>query len=230
MKTLSKFILIASLFLTVTFKAQSSACIYSTCVPSIPFTNTDLLQIYGAVLTNTAGGGGGGTSTVVISGGTITTGNVGGFTSKVQSTISVSGSSYDANICVGGVQTATFVRTAAGTAVINDLTVFDPSNQKQSLVIDFWNTNPSTESGSNFANGATTTFANTNYIGYLGSITINTGDYITSNGKARATITGLSLTVSGNATRQVFYTITGSNTSPVTYTQNLYLTFGILQD
>jgi len=59
-------ILILASFLAVTVKAQLTACAYTTCTPRIPFTNTDLLQIYGAILN---------TSSVSVSGCSLSTGS-----------------------------------------------------------------------------------------------------------------------------------------------------------
>jgi hypothetical protein len=196
-----------------------SACGYSTCTPQIGFNNTDLLQIYGAILTTSTGG----TSTVTISSGTIT-GNVGGYTAKPQSTLTADGTYATAALNIGGVQSFTASRTNQRSGLINDMTIWDPSGANAALVIDI------------YASAPTGTFVNntiqvlTDPAAYLGSISVATVDWIKTGPVSRVNITNLGIPYYSQSATLLYYTV--QTTATATFGANTTLTFGfgILQD
>jgi hypothetical protein len=195
-----------------------SACQYSTCVPVVNFDKTDLLQIYGAILTGATNG-------------TIVSGNVGGFSTKHTVTLTTDGL-YASGDCVGGkIQAADIMRPGKATAVLQDIEIWDNSNQKAPLLIDFWFSTP----GGTFTDNAPSAPAGADVTYYLGTVQVTAANYITTGTVARATLTGLGLVLRGGSaagTTRTFY-ITITTTGTPTYGANnssLYLKLGILLD
>lgn len=227
--------------------AQSSACIYTTCVPQIPITNTGDLQIYGAILgtsrntsvtvlggtvaisgtvpvTGTVTANVSGTVSASISNTVTVTGNVGGYTAKPQSTLSADGL-YAAGDNVGGLKSFTAFRTGQNSGVLLDVTVWDTQTQNANLTIDFYLASPS----GTFTNNAPQVMSDP--VKYLGSVNITSSDYITTGSISRASVTGVNLPiVTAAGVTTVYYTVVTSSTPTYGSNQTVYFSFGILQD
>lgn len=220
MKKIIRFFIVA-LFITASTvlindcKAQlRNTCTYSTCVPAIGFNNTDLMQIYGAVLRASSGSG----SISVISG----TVNAGGFTAKPQSTLTADGS-YTAGLNIGGIRTFTASRTGQRSGLINDVTIWDPSNAKPPIVVDIWAASPT----GTFTNMAIQVM--TSPLFYLGSFTVSASDYVTTGSVARVNKVGLDIAYFSQSAELLYYTVQA--TGAVSFTnKTLYFSFGVLQD
>lgn len=211
-------LIVLALIAAIVTRAQSSACQFTTCVPVVKFTNSDLLQIYGAILGT---GGGAGTSTVYVS-----NGNVGGWTTKHTVSIPLDGT-YTTGVCMGGSVTAVNLFRPVGnpTGVLNDIIIYDPNNQKVPLTIDFFMAPPE---------GTYTDKANTvinDPTNYIGTIQVSASDYLTIGSIARATVTGTGLTVRsvfGPNVRNLYMVVTAQGTG--TYAGNLIVKLGVLLD
>ena len=198
-----------------------SACIYTTCVPAIPFGNTDMLQIYGAILSSTAGGGGGSVSEV-----TVTTGNVGGFTAKPQVTVTADGT-YGAGVNVGGIKTFTASRTGQRSGMITDVTLYDPSGANAALIIDIWAASPT----GTFVNGTATGLNSPDK--YLGSVSISASDYVKNGTVSRAYINGINLSYYSQSATLLYATVQttpGGSGATFGVGTSVVISFGILRD
>lgn len=235
---MKKIILLFALIGSFVVQAQRSVCGYSTCVPGIPFTNTDLMQIYGALVSTSCCSSGGATSVIVTNTvpvqvvntltviNTVTVaGNVGGYTAKPQVTLTADGTIASGKN-IGGILTFTATRSAQRSGLINDITIFDPFNAKASLIIDIWNASPS----GTFTSGSAQVISASSASLYIGSIVVGSGDYLTTGSMARANITGLGLAFYSAAGGVLYFTVQTS--ADVTFGVNETLTFsyGILQD
>lgn len=210
---------------------QSSVCQFSTCVPGIPFTNTDNMQVYGAILAGNRG-----TGTVVVSSGTIVvssgtiTGNFGGYNAKVSTTVSVDGV-YSIGDNVGTVQTVSnCFRVGQTTGVLNDLELWDDQLQKAGLVIDLWTTTPT----GTFVNNGVQVINTSNMGFYLGSVVVNPSDYILYGNIYRVSISGIGIILKSGLVagteRNVYFTVSTSGTPNYGSNQKIYVRFGVTQD
>lgn len=121
--------IILALFLFSGFVANSqNASSYTTTTSQMRFNNTDLLQIYGAML------GTYGSSTV-----SATDIHV-----KQNVTCVTTTGAYSVGECLGASASNTFtaVRSSSGTAVLNEILVADSSNQKGAIMVYFFNAAP----------------------------------------------------------------------------------------
>lgn len=235
MKTLIKILIIASSFFSLAFaqtvnpavgsnSTLTTPCNYTLCSP---FQNSDLQKVYQAIMVNGSGGGSV-TGTVSVNCNTCTStvaGNVGGYTAKVQSTLTIDGTVLSGKN-IGGIITFTPSRNGQRSGIINDITIFDPDNAKASLVIDIWSSSPL----GTFTSGSTQVISGSSSNYYVGSISISSGDYITTGSMARANITGLGISFYSAAGGSLYFTV--QTTADATFGVNEKITFsyGILQD
>lgn len=126
-----------------------------------------------------------GSGTTSVSSGTM---NVGGFTGSSTLTVGTSTPAYTYSDNVGGVLTFTNVaRSNGGTSTLNEIVVWDLSNQKSSFTIHFWDASPSGTYTDNSAEVIAGDQAK-----FLGQIKVNAADYTTVGAIATVDITGLS--------------------------------------
>lgn len=172
-KYLLKFLLVLSLLTSMSVHAQSSVCSYTTCVPGIPFANTDNLQVYAAILASRSG-------TAVISSGSVVvtntvnvTGRVGGYSTKKQYTLPTSTVAYSAGDCVGGDISIENLRRASGLPfVVYEVAFFDSSGHTPDLNVTFLTFPYST----NVDNSPTQFTAD--QLKYLGDVSILSSDWV----------------------------------------------------
>lgn len=134
--------------------------------------------------------------TVVIGSGTVSsigsitsaTVSSGGFTGVSTLTVATSTGAYTYSDNVGGILTFTnAARNNGGTSTLNDVVIWDLSNQKSSLTIHFWDASPS----GTYTDNAAQVIAG-DQAKFLGQVKINAADYTTVGAIATVDITGLS--------------------------------------
>jgi len=158
-------------------------------------------------------------------------GNTGGYTAKISTTpalgINVAYSSLDN---VGGiVKIPDAVRIKNGTAIIEDIIIWDKDNQKATFQIDFWSASPS---AGTYTDNSAQVIAGDQGL-WLGSFPIAAADYVTTGTVATVVYRtiGLAIQPSVLTSTDIFYTLKDITTTP-TYTvaTSLIVKFGILQD
>lgn len=124
------------------------------------------------------------TGTQVVSGAL----NVGGYTGTSTLTVPTTTPAYTYSDNVGGILTFTnAVRSNGGTSTLNEISIWDLSNQKSSFTIHFWDASPSGTYTDNSAEVIAGDHAK-----FLGHIKVNAADYTTVGAIATVDITGLS--------------------------------------
>ena len=230
-KLITKYVLLAFLLLGLGLTGQTSACDYSTCVPLADFGNLDNFQIYGAILSLRNGSTVVTTGTVSVANTVTMTGNVGGFSAKISSTVNVDGIN-SASTCVGTIQSfSNCIRPGQKTAILHDLEVYDPYSQSGDFTIDIWSALPT---GTFVQNGTYLLNANDHAI-YMGSVSVSASDYKTLGGIGRASVSNINLVVavpvgsvvSGST---IYYTIVLNNSVNYGAGGHIFINAGFLQD
>jgi len=145
---------------------------------------------------------------------------------KISNTIPTTTSAYTSGDNIGGVITCSgALRTNGGTAIIQDISIWDLSNQKSNITIHFWNASPS----GTYTDNAAEVIAG-DQAKYLGMYNITAADYVTVGAIATANLDYVGVVLQGGTTSSdIFYTIV--TTSTPTYAANaLIIKLGILQD
>ncbi len=154
-------------------------------------------------------------------------GNVGGFTTKIYTTITTSTVTYTAGDNLGGIITVTnALRTTAGTGALTDLQIWSTETQSLACTVDIWSASPS----GSFVNNTAQVITGDQAV-WLGSVTFAASDYITTGTIVRAHLKNLNIPISGQAARSIFLTIVGSGAPAWTGgTSGFYLTAGFKRD
>jgi hypothetical protein len=152
----------------------------------------------------------------------------GGFTvvSKLTPTIT-SGSAYAANDVVGGLLTLSPLRLAAGSGILQSLSIVDESNQKAELDFIFFDASPSS---STVANDGPVTIHVNDTAKVLGMVRVAAGDYTTLNAKAFAMKSAVGLPIQVPAGQNIFVVAVTPGTPTYTAATALKLAFGFLLD
>lgn len=157
-------------------------------------------------------------------------GEVGGNTTVIRITPTVSTSIYAALDIIGGTQTLTSaMRVSGGSGVLQTITVADDDNEKVALEILLFDSAPS---GGTYADQGALAHAAGDIDKFLGKVSIASSDYVTvvTGSLAVATKTvGLPVKAVGSANLYAIILV-GSGTPTYTATSDLDLAFGFLRD
>lgn len=157
-------------------------------------------------------------------------GEVGGNTTVIRITPTVSTSIYAALDIIGGTQTLTSaMRVSGGSGVLQTITVADDDNEKVALEILLFDSAPS---GGTYADQGALAHAAGDIDKLLGKVSIASSDYVTmvTGSLAVATKTvGLPVKAVGSANLYAIILV-GSGTPTYTATTDLDLAFGFLRD
>lgn len=156
------------------------------------------------------------------------TGNVGGFTTKKQNTITTTnGTAYDAEDNVGGIITvASLLRTNGGTGVLHDLLFWSKANQKPNLIIDIWSASPSVGT---YTNDATQVIEG-DEDAWIGQYEVAVSDWEDTGVISTAHIKNLGGTLDGFAADDLYLTIKTKTAITYTSVDGLIIKAGALQD
>jgi hypothetical protein len=154
-------------------------------------------------------------------------GNVGGFATKVINAITTSTDTYSSGDNIGGIITCSnILRTAAGTAVLNEIQIFSTETQSIACTIDIWSSSPTGSFVNNTAQTMTGTQAS-----WLGQATFLITDFVTTGTISRAHLKNLGIILNNTTGRNVFYTIVTTGTPAWTGgTTGFYVSMGTKQD
>ncbi len=153
-------------------------------------------------------------------------GNVGGKTTAIKDTTAVSTTpAYSIGDAVGGKRTIANALTAAGTGVLESITVLDRANQSAPLTIIIFDADPT---NATITDNAAFVYS-TDDLKVLGQINIAATDYTTLNSKAVATIKGIGLTLKAAGT-SLYVAVVTSSTPTYAATTDVQIILGILQD
>ncbi len=154
-------------------------------------------------------------------------GAMGGDTDKISNTIvTTNGSAYTAEDNVGGINTITdALRVSGGTEILMDLEVWDKDDQKAALQFDYWDASPS----GTYTNDAGQVIAGDS-AKWLGTVEVAATDYKTTGAVGKASLKNLGLSLKGNASANIFFTIKTTGTPTYTSTSGLIVKHGLLQD
>ena len=141
--------------------------------------------------------------------------------------VGVDGNIYASGEGMGGKLTlSNAIRVAAGSGLLQSITIHDLSNQKGALDVIIFNADPS---GTTFTNNAALDVADADLIKIIGYVSIYASDYISFADNAVATKSGLAMPVDIAAGRDLYACVVSRGTP--TYTANeLGIVFGFLQD
>lgn len=174
----------------------------------ITVTGTDnIAQVNGQTVNVGTGAAGTGTLRVTTSTdstiGTLTSGNVGGFTSKVAFAPTTSATAYTANDNIGGIITLTsLLRTSGGSGLLDTVSVWLLNNAAPNLYIDFWDASPS----GTYTNDAAQVIAG-DQLKWLGMVEVAVSDWKQTGVISRCTVNPPKFGVKGNGSANIFMTI-----------------------
>jgi len=159
---------------------------------------------------------------------TLTSGNVGGFTTGIKDTTAVSTTpAYTAGDAVGAKRTlANAVRVSGGSGIIDSIVLLDRANQKSGMELLLFDADPT---NATITDNAAFVYS-TDDLKVIARITINATDYVTLNSKAIACLRGLGIAFKTNATTSLFAALVTTGTPTFAATTDVQLTVGILQD
>jgi hypothetical protein len=154
-------------------------------------------------------------------------GAIGGNTDKISNTIITTNSSaYTAEDNVGGINTiANALRVSGGTEILMDVLIWDKDKQDAALQLDYWDASPS----GTYTNDAGQVIAGDSGK-WLGTVEILASDYKDTGAVGKASIKNIGLSLKGNGSRNIFFTIKTTGTPTYTSTSGLIIKHGFLQD
>jgi len=160
-------------------------------------------------------------------GGISTSGNVGGFTSLFKQTLTTTSTTYSAGKSIGGLITITNAVRAAGTGLLESISVFDKSHNGLALDLILMDATPGTPPADNNV----WSIAAGDIAKIIGRIPISAGDWVTYNNIGLASIRGLGLAVKAASGTSLFAALLCNASAPVlNSTSDVGLSVGILQD
>lgn len=158
---------------------------------------------------------------------TLTSGNVGGFTTVIKDTTAVSTSpAYTTGDAVGGKRTIANAVRAQGTGILQSITVLDRANQKGGLTIFIFDADPT---NATITDNSAFVFS-TDDLKVIAQISIAAGDYVTTNGKAVAQVSGLAIPVKAASGTSLYAAVVTTDAPTFVATTDLQIEYGILQD
>lgn len=130
-------------------------------------------------------------------------GAVGGNTSKIAFSPTVSATAYTANDNVGGIITLTnILRTSGGTAILESISLWALGNAAPNLYIDFWDASPS----GTYTNDAAQVIAG-DQAKWMGMVEVGAGDWKQTGVISRCSINPVKFGLKGNASANIYMTI-----------------------
>lgn len=157
---------------------------------------------------------------------TLTSGNTGGFTSKIAFSPATSATAYTANDNIGGIITLTsLLRTSGGTALLDTISIWLLGNAVPNLYIDFWDASPS----GTYTNDAAQVIAG-DQLKWLGMVEIAVSDWKQTGVISRCTINPPKFGLKGNASANIYMTIQDKTGVTLGSTAGLFGYVTCLQD
>src|SRR3990167_2130961 len=157
---------------------------------------------------------------------TLTSGNTGGFTSKIAFSPATSATAYTANDNIGGIITLTsLLRTSGGTALLDTISLWLLGNAVPNLYIDFWDASPS----GTYTNDVAQVIAG-DQLKWLGMAEVAVTDWKQTGVISRCTINPPKLGFKGNASANIFMTIQDKTGVTLGSTAGLFGYVTALQD
>jgi hypothetical protein len=154
-------------------------------------------------------------------------GNVGSFTTVIKDTTAVTAAAYSAGNAVGGKRTlANAVRVSGGTGILQSLTLLDRANQKAAMTLYIFDADPT---NATLTDHAAFVFS-TDDLKVIAQVTINAGDYVTTNSKAIVNYGGLGIPLKAASGTTLYAALVTSGTPTFANTTDVQLEVGILQD
>lgn len=154
-------------------------------------------------------------------------GNIGGFTTVIKDTTAVSTTpAYTAGDAVGGKRTlANAVRTP-GTGILQSISILDRANQKAAMTLFIFDANPT---AATITDNAAFVFS-TDDLNVIAQVSVAASDYVTTNSKAVAVISGLQIPLKAASGTSLYAALVTTGTPTFAATTDVQLEFGILQD
>jgi hypothetical protein len=157
----------------------------------------------------------------------ISQGNVGGFTTVIKSVSVVTAAAYSAGNAVGAKRTlASAVRSSGGTGILQSVTLLDRANQKAAMTLFIFDADPT---AATITDKAAFVFS-TDDLKVIAQVNIGAGDYVTTNGKAIALISGLQIPLQAASGTSLYAALVTTGTPTFAATTDVQLEFGIMQD
>jgi len=157
----------------------------------------------------------------------LTTGNVGGFTTVIKDATVVSTSpAYSAGDAVGAKRTLANAVRSAGTGILQTVAILDRSNQKAAMTVFIFDADPT---NATITDNAAFVFS-TDDLKVIAQVNIAASDYVTTNSKAYAIISGLSIPVRAASGTSLYCAVVTTGTPTFAATTDVQIEVGILQD
>ncbi|MFA4834852.1 MAG: hypothetical protein WC749_02105 [Dehalococcoidia bacterium] len=155
-------------------------------------------------------------------------GEIGGNTTLVSITPTITAGAYTANDCVGGIQTLTnAIRVSAGTAVLQSVTVRDLAMQNATLQILFFNASPATGT---YGDADEFDLNDTDSGLCIGMVEVNASDYKSLKDNSIGMVKNIGLPLKATTGTSLFALIKTTGTPTYASTSDLKITFGLLRD
>lgn len=157
----------------------------------------------------------------------ITQGNVGGFTTVIKSTAAVTAAAYSAGNAVGAKRTLTSaVRSSGGSGILQSVAILDRANQKAAMTVFIFDSDPA---AATITDKAAFVFS-TDDLKVIAQVNIGAGDYVTTNGKAYAILSGLNIPLLAVGGTSLYAAVVTTGTPTYAAITDVQVEFGILQD
>jgi hypothetical protein len=153
-------------------------------------------------------------------------GNIGGFTTVIKDASVVTAAAYTAGNAVGAKRTLANAVKTAGTGILQSITLLDRANQKAGMTVFIFDADPTNAT----ITDKTAFVFSTDDLKVIAQISIAAGDYVTTNSKAIAQLSGLSIPVKAASGTSLFCAIVTTGTPTFAATTDVQLEVGILQD
>jgi hypothetical protein len=154
-------------------------------------------------------------------------GEVGGSTTVIRPTITVTAGAYSANDVIGGEITLTnAMRVSSGTGILQSVTIQCADGEAPDITLLFFDSNPA----SNLADNAAFSWGAGDIARLLGKVEFDAADFATFGGDTIATKTGIGLTLAANGSADLYMYIHANGTPTFTATTDVTMAIGILQD
>jgi hypothetical protein len=154
-------------------------------------------------------------------------GNIGGFTTVIKDATVVSTSpAYTAGDAVGGKRTLANAVKTAGTGILQSIAILDRANQKAAMTVFIFDADPT---NATITDNAAFVFS-TDDLKVIAQINISASDYVTTNSKAYAIISGLSIPVKAASGTSLYCAVVTTGTPTYAATTDVQIEAGILQD
>jgi hypothetical protein len=165
-------------------------------------------------------------SSALVAGVTIAGGNVGGFTTVIKSAVVVTAAAYSAGNAVGALRTLTNAVRTPGTGILQSIGILDRANQKAAMTVFIFDSNTLAAT----ITDKTAFVFSTDDLKVIAQVSIGAGDYVTTNSKAIAVLSGLNIPLKAASGTTLYAVMVTTGTPTFTATDNVQVEFGILQD